>query len=356
MKKLLLFLMFSGFLLLWCKDANAGAGFYENPTSEIIAAIFNFGATNESHRLVTIQSTGNYGSKSSGDVWLLKGLEATTWEDGGDNVSSVTLNYRIYKQGTSPGSFSQVSTSSKASVSGNNYRFSDASSSIDLFANVSSSGTWEMEFYMEASSTVGTLYFSNSGSNYKLYFNATSALPVSLINFSAFLTPQNQAQLSWSTASELNASHFNVHRSDNGVDKQEIGIVAAQGNSNEIVAYNFVDAQPVSGQAFYFLEQVDFDGKTEWFGPVKVSNTVNNQAGAVFGVNNDIVITLNGGLEMDRLEANLFDMQGKLIKSVEFSGDQLSKTVNFSNVDLPSGMYMLYLQSDKMEQAIKLAK
>jgi hypothetical protein len=147
-----------------------------------------------------------------------------------------------------------------------------------------------------------------------------------------------------------------VHRSENGIDKQAIGVISAQGNSNEVVEYNFVDVQPINGQVFYFLEQVDFDGKTDWFGPVKVSNAVNNQADAVFGVNNDIVITLNGSIEMDRLEAKLFNMQGQLIKSTEFLGDQMSRELSVKVTDLPSGIYMLYLQSDNMEQAIKLMK
>lgn len=216
-----------------------------------------------------------------------------------------------------------------------------------------SAGSWTPG---SINSSTNTLIFSGATTFSDITGGEPASLPVSLINFSAFLNPQNHTELSWSTASELNASHFNVHRSDNGIEKQALGVVTAQGNSNEVVEYNFVDAQPVNGQAFYFLEQVDFDGKTEWFGPVKVSNAVNNQADAVFGVNNDIVITLNGSLEMDRLEASLFDMQGQLIKSTEFKGDQMSSDLNIKVADLPSGMYMLYLQSDNMEQAIKLVK
>jgi hypothetical protein len=337
----------------------AGSGFFEDAGASrfIEAAINNNGTT--TYERVSQWSSKNFGNLT-GNTFDLKGGVAWTYENSGDNIYNVLLYYRVYSGTTPSGSFSSLNLSTVSLPGGGDEKREIHGQTINLLSGLNASTTYTLEIYFEGQGVNGTTYYNvywnNGGSNYKAVFTTSGSLPVSLINFSAFLTPQNQAELSWSTASELNASHFNVHRSDNGIEKQAIGVVSAQGNSNEIVEYYFVDVEPVNGQAFYFLEQVDFDGKTEWFGPVKVSNAVNNQADAVFGVNNDIVITLNGSIEMDRLEAKLFNMQGQLIKSTEFLGDQMSRELSVKVTDLPSGIYMLYLQSDNMEQAIKLIK
>ena len=300
----------------------AGSGFFEDAGASrfIEAAINNNGAT--TYERVSQWSSKNFGNLS-GNTFELKGGVAWTYENSGDDIQKVYLHYRVYLSGaSSPPSFSSFELTTVSLPGGGDEKREIHSQTIDVLTGLSSSSNYVLELYFSADGVNGgtpyNVFWNNGGSNYKAEFTTHASLPVSLINFSAFLNPQNQSQLSWSTALELNASHFNVHRSDNGIEKQAIGVVGAQGNSNEIVEYNFVDAQPVNGQAFYFLEQVDFDGKTEWFGPVKVNNAVNNQADAVFGVNNDLIITLNGSLEMERLEANLYNLQGQLIKSVSF--------------------------------------
>lgn len=66
----------------------------------------------------------------------------------------------------------------------------------------------------------------------------------------------------WTTANEINVSHFNVQRSSNATDFYTIQKVAAKNESyNE---YSFTDLQPLNGKNFYRLEAVDKDGKTTY--------------------------------------------------------------------------------------------
>ena len=67
--------------------------------------------------------------------------------------------------------------------------------------------------------------------------------------------------LSWKTASEINNSHFEIERSNNGKDFIKIGEIAGQGTSNSTKRYQFTDKNPGSAQQYYRLKQVDFDGK-----------------------------------------------------------------------------------------------
>jgi hypothetical protein len=58
-----------------------------------------------------------------------------------------------------------------------------------------------------------------------------------------------------------NSRNFNVQHSRNGNSWTTIGSVAAAGNNNTISYYNFLHADPVTGNNFYRIQQTDLDGK-----------------------------------------------------------------------------------------------
>ena len=104
---------------------------------------------------------------------------------------------------------------------------------------------------------------------------AYDILPVELTSFTANLS-DSKIYLKWSTATELNNNGFEIERglikSDEkgNPDYKTIGFVKGKGNSEEISKYNFVDKFPEAGINYYKLKQIDFDGDTKLFGPVKV--------------------------------------------------------------------------------------
>lgn len=221
----------------------------------------------------------------------------------------------------------------------------------NIYCGKYSSGTW-----VSASATntaANSLSFAGATSFSQITGAQLSALPIDLINFNGMIE-NGLAKLYWSTASETNASHFAIHKSLNGVDKNAIGVVTAVGNSNELQNYSFVDVQPVNQVAYYFLEQVDFDGKSEWFGPVKVTNSKIETVTATFGNNNEINITISNP-EITQVDVKLYNVAGQLINATALSGDRLGNG-KLRTEELPSGIYMLYLQADGMQQAIKLVK
>jgi hypothetical protein len=77
--------------------------------------------------------------------------------------------------------------------------------------------------------------------------------------------------LSWSTASEQNSSHFDVEKSTDGENWRVIGTISAAGNSTQDIHYSFVDSEKSIDQNYYRLNQVDIDGKNEYFGPITVA-------------------------------------------------------------------------------------
>ncbi len=94
----------------------------------------------------------------------------------------------------------------------------------------------------------------------KLGFN--THLPVELLSFVATKEGRN-VLLKWSTATELNNSHFEIERSTDGHEWEKIAKVKGAGNSSNIVSYNYTDFMVPDGfnTIYYRLVQVDFDGK-----------------------------------------------------------------------------------------------
>jgi hypothetical protein len=92
--------------------------------------------------------------------------------------------------------------------------------------------------------------------------NQNWALPVQLIYFDA-VNNNNNAALTWATASEVNNAYFEIDRSTNGITFDSIGQVAGHGNSEVTINYAYSDPDisvyntPV---LYYRLKQVDFDG------------------------------------------------------------------------------------------------
>ncbi len=69
---------------------------------------------------------------------------------------------------------------------------------------------------------------------------------------------ENSTTINWKTSAESKNSHFNILRSNNGYDFTVLGAV----QPSELQRYQFIDHQPLKGNNYYQLAQVDFDGKT----------------------------------------------------------------------------------------------
>jgi hypothetical protein len=106
------------------------------------------------------------------------------------------------------------------------------------------------------------------------YTNAPSGicltLPVDLLFFKG-KWENNQVELNWETATELNNEGFEVQRGTDLEDWETISWVEGQGTTVTPTQYSFVDRAPEMDQLYYRLMQVDFDGKVEFSPIVAVS-------------------------------------------------------------------------------------
>jgi len=107
--------------------------------------------------------------------------------------------------------------------------------------------------------------------NYATNDNALAAIPVQ-VNFPVTLKEfrarkeEGLAILTWTTTEEMNASHFDIQRSENGKHWQTLANVPAKGTSKTRTDYSFTDANPQNGQNLYRLHMIDLDGSATYSG------------------------------------------------------------------------------------------
>lgn len=172
-----------------------------------------------------------------------------------------------------------------------------------------------------------------------------STLPVKLVSFDARKI-NNTVKLNWQTCSESNSDHFVIERSKPGGSFIKIGEINAAGTSNQLLNYQFTDAQPEKGYNLYRLKQVDIDNKSEYsqvrwikFNDEKDQMSVfpTITAGPVFIQTNEKTVV------------ELFDLSGNLL---------LTKTINNNDqIDLSkysAGVYLL--RNSGEEKTYKITK
>ena len=171
-------------------------------------------------------------------------------------------------------------------------------------------------------------------------------LPVELISFKASCL-EEQNVLTWQTASEHNSSHFNIEKSRDGEIWNVIGKKEAAGNSNELLTYQFVDSENNNATIYYRLNQVDFDGKSEYFGPATtdcyasnfVASTLPNPSNGNFWVK----IQSN---EPSSAVLSIVDVKGNNLFSNEII---VQEGINLYQINsfLDTGIYFIHIYNSK---------
>ena len=97
-------------------------------------------------------------------------------------------------------------------------------------------------------------------------------VPVELTSFAAIIADDN-VQLNWITATEINNQGFEVERRTGDGEFEKVGFVPGHGTTTDIQAYSYVDSKVASGNYTYRLKQIDFNGTFEYSDAVEVEVT-----------------------------------------------------------------------------------
>ncbi len=123
-----------------------------------------------------------------------------------------------------------------------------------------------------------------------------NTLPVTLISFTA-RNEGNSVKLNWLTQSEQNNSHFQVLRSSDGKTSEVIGTVSGNGNSAILRNYSFVDHNPLAGDNYYQLRQVDYNNKATESAVIHINTEFNKTSLYIYKLSeNDIQLSVRSAI------------------------------------------------------------
>jgi len=179
------------------------------------------------------------------------------------------------------------------------------------------------------------------------------ALPIELKAFDVVKRGEDEARLTWTTASEQNVSHFDVERSVDGKSWDKIGMVNAVGQSMTTQTYGYDDSNlkaiPNNDRVVYYrLRAVDMDSKYD-FSEVKfieldfdaVTYTVypNPALEALW-----IRVTQPYD-QREELTYSLVDISGKVMRSGSLGNAMnINQQINFGD-EMATGTYILNVTS-----------
>jgi len=175
-------------------------------------------------------------------------------------------------------------------------------------------------------------------------------LPIDLLSFVGDVIEGNVV-LDWEVLSQVNNDKFIVERSINVTDWEKVGEVVGAGNTNAEHSYRLVDVNPIVGTSYYRLTQVDYDGKSECFYPIKVY--VENNIGLVISPNpvKDDLHLFAGEDLRGITDIVIFNILGEIVYEETFEGRFNKFNVNLR--DLKKGSYIMKINNSAKQGTLK---
>lgn len=211
--------------------------------------------------------------------------------------------------------------------------------------------------------TAGTTYYvaidGNAGANcfYDISATNTVPLPVELLYYRGFADDMRNAQLQWATASEQEASHFQIWKSTDGKNYTLVGSLIAK-NSPQGDEYRLTDPQKLmTGVTYYKLIQFDYDGNSKTYEPIAivtkpsdddvvvVPNPVNNIANIIFNAANQ-----------GNARLVISDMFGRVAIDETVGITEGGNSLQFDVSAFSSGMYLGRIYMDNNIISVKFTK
>jgi len=227
---------------------------------------------------------------------------------------------------------------------------------------ISAATTLIIPNYKEAHGSNGYVLQADSITGFSSFYFASSnlVLPVRLLTFTGSLQNDNSVLLTWKTENEINTSHFIVERSIDGSNFNNIGRVAANGNSNIMLDYALTDNDAVNQQSlvlYYRLRMVDIDGKFTYSSIITIKLSDITTSASVFPnpAKNETTISITSATGT-KIQWQLIDNTGRIFinKNVILRDGVNNITVDLSKYS--TGTYFIKLSGENINEILKLQK
>jgi len=185
-------------------------------------------------------------------------------------------------------------------------------------------------------------------------YAAGGALPVELIDFRTSFNERRQAvDISWTTASELNNSHYEIYRLNRDFEMELIESIDGAGTTNQEVNYYFSDEYPNEGENYYLLFQEDLDGTRNALGMEVIKLASKSMEVEIYPnpVSDQLNLRFNEQTEFP-IEVSIYSASGQLTH--HFEVEDLSTVVPVE--DLERGLYHLQINDGRNIQTKRFVK
>jgi hypothetical protein len=183
-------------------------------------------------------------------------------------------------------------------------------------------------------------------------FEQNITLPITLQSFSGQAIKEMN-QLKWVTSAEMNSSHFELQRSENGMQFTKIAIINAAGNSSIPQYYEYADRGQLPANSYYRLKQVDLDGKTWYSRIILISRGEAGYTIAVYPNPTSGKLNLISGKEMKNARIRIVNTGGQLVaEKTSISGTSYSLDISY----LVNGVYFMDVYENNKVTRTRIVK
>ena len=257
--------------------------------------------------------------------------------------TSGSANAKLYVNWTSVDDYGTGGDVLNANLTGIAWGFWDGSKWDDIPSNAAGSISTGNITTDAAVSDFSNFYFTLGSTD------GENNLPIDLVSFAGECV-DNQTNLEFVVASQVNNEYFTIERSKNILEWEEIGYISGGGTNNEEITYTWTDYSPKSGYNYYKLSQTDIDGTTKSFDPIVINCDSKVEDYHIYPNPSANRISVEFELEFyqgDNIELVLRDLKGSIVKLERIN---LYRGYNYFEVglnDIPKGIYLLEYKGTK---------
>ncbi len=161
-----------------------------------------------------------------------------------------------------------------------------------------------------------------------VYVTVQAPVPLSFLSYNATLQDGNIFHR-WATGNEVNVSHYNITRSNDGSEFKEVGTMKAGLINGQ---YSFIEHVEAKANAWYRIEGVDYDGKKTYSNIINLKNLGERKVLLMPNPVRDVLTVSGEGLK----NVQIIDVNGKVV--IKRSGNGSVFTINTES--LPTGVYV----------------
>ncbi|HXB30227.1 MAG TPA: T9SS type A sorting domain-containing protein [Puia sp.] len=171
-----------------------------------------------------------------------------------------------------------------------------------------------------------------------------------LTNFEGLFSENQDVDLSWSTMMESNVEYFEIQRSGDGMNFEDIDSVQSQMKISTNVyqlQYKYTDTHPLTGTSYYKVKVVGKNGYINQSPVVQIINipSVGTRIYPTLIQNNMVFVESDKNLKSAKLE--FFDLSGRKISETYWEYLNVRQNVQVSKSGiLPTGTYIARLTSN----------